>query len=328
VNEARPVTLGLSQELLDVNFNMLLVRAARVTGRVLNPDGTPSTSGNVNLAPEALAAGGQIGANFGARIQWDGQFTVANVAPGRYVLRARGDDTEVPQYASIPVTVNGQDVDDMTVMLAAGATISGTVTFLGGSPIPDPSQLRISAPSTDQGAFGPQGNARVDKDGKFTLTGVPAGSHLLRPNGQLRGWTLKSVTAGARDITDTPFAVRSGESLANVQIVFTDRLTEVNGTITNEQGTPIPDYTVLAFSTDSSVWRPLSRQIMTARPDQTGKYRIRGLPPGDYFVVTVDPSEQGEWFEAAYLDEHRAGAARITLGEGDVKTQDFRVSTK
>jgi hypothetical protein len=82
---------------------------------------------------------------------------------------------------------------------------------------------------------------------------------------------------------------------------------------------------VLAFPTDTTLWRPQARQIMTTRPDQTGKYRIRGLPPSDYYVVTVDPTEQGEWFDPAYLDAHRAGAARITLAEGDVKTQDFRV---
>jgi hypothetical protein len=45
-------------------------------------------------------------------------------------------------------------------------------------------------------------------------------------------------------------------------------------------------------------------------------------------VVTVDPTEQGEWFEPAYLDEHRAGALRMTLGDGDVKTQNFKVSLK
>lgn len=43
-------------------------------------------------------------------------------------------------------------------------------------------------------------------------------------------------------------------------------------------------------------------------------------------MVAVDPSEPGEWFEPAYLDQPRAGAARVSLGEGDVKTQDFRVS--
>ena len=85
---------------------------------------------------------------------------------------------------------------------------------------------------------------------------------------------------------------------------------------------------MLAFPTDSLLWRPQARQIATARPDQTGKFQIRGLPPGDYYLATVDPAEQGEWFEPAFLEEHRIGAARISLGDGDVKTHDFRISTR
>jgi hypothetical protein len=88
------------------------------------------------------------------------------------------------------------------------------------------------------------------------------------------------------------------------------------------------EYTVLAFPTNASLWRPQARQIMTTRPDQTGSYKIRGLPAGQYYIVTVDPAEQGEWFDPTYLDEHRAGAARITLADGDVKTQDFKVTQK
>ena len=329
VNEAKPVTLGLSQELLDVNFNMQLVRASRIAGHVTNADGSPATSGNINFAPDSGAGRAQVGASYGARIQWDGSFSIANVPPGRYVLRARGSDWDTPQYASQPLSVSGVDVDDLTVVLAAGGAIAGTVTFeSGGTTGPDVSQVRITAPSVDQGAVGPQPNARVDKDGKFSLVGVPAGSHLIRTGGNLRGWTLKSVTIAGRDITDTPVTLRSGETIANVEIVFTDRLTEISGTITNDQGKPAPEYTVLAFTTDPSLWRPQARQIMTARPDQTGQYRIRGLPPGDYYVTTVDPAEQGEWFEPAYLDEHRAGAARVTLTEGDVKSQNFKVTVK
>ena len=64
---------------------------------------------------------------------------------------------------------------------------------------------------------------------------------------------------------------------------------------------------------------------MTARPDQTGKFQIRGLPAGEYYLATVDPAEQGEWFEPAYLDEHRAGRRRASRSaDGDVKTQDFK----
>jgi hypothetical protein len=329
VNEAKAVNVGLSQELLDISFAMQLVRVSRISGVVSNPDGTPVTSGNINLVAEAGGArGNQIGANFGARIQWDGSFTINNVAPGRYMVRARGDDTEVPQFAAQPISVNGDDVPDVTVVLSTGATLSGTISFLpGGSPAPDFTQFRITAPSTDQSDFGPQSNARVDKDGHFTISGVSAGGHLIRPSNGSRTWLLQSVTIGGRDVTDTPIQVRSGETIGNLNLVFTDKQTEINGTLTTDSGTPVPEYTVLAFAADSSLWRPLSRQIMTARPDQTGKYRIRGLPPGEYYLATVDPA-QGEWFEPAYLDEQRSGAVRVVLSDGDVKTKDFKVSLK
>ena len=330
VNEAKPIAVGLSEEVLDINFNMQLVHVSRITGRVINPDGTPVTSGNVNLGIDVGGGrGNQIGMNYGGRIQWDGEFTIANVPPGRYTLRARGDDSEIPQYAAQPVTITGEDLSDMTVVLAPGATITGTVSFLGApGASPDPSQFRITAPAADQSNVGPQPNARVGKDGAFELSGVPAGSHLIRSAGNARGFILKSVTVNGRDVTDTPVPLRAGETLANVAVVFTDQQNEINGTVTNEQGTALPDYTVLAFSTDPSLWRPLSRQIMTARPDQTGKYRIRGLPRGDYYLVAVDPAEQGEWFEPTYLDEHRAGAQQLTLGDGDVKTQNFKIAQR
>jgi hypothetical protein len=189
-------------------------------------------------------------------------------------------------------------------------------------------QVRIAAPSTEpDDNTGPTSNPRVNKDGTFTIDGVSVGGHLIRPNGGggLRGWTLKSVTVDGRDVTDTPIAVRSGQKIRNITLTFSDKTSEINGSITDAQGNAVTEYTVLAFSTDPSVWRAQSRQIMTARPDQTGMFKIRGLPAGEYFLVPVDPSEQGEWFEPAYLDQHRAGASRVTLSDGDVKTQDFHI---
>ncbi len=194
--------------------------------------------------------------------------------------------------------------------------------------VPDASQVRIVAPQIDGAGFGPNPNARVDRQGKFTIDGVSSGLHWIRLQGALRGWMLKSVTVGGRDVIDTPLELRSGQTLEGVSLVFTDRLTEVNGTISDNRNTPFSDYTVLAFPRDSSLWRPQARQIMTARPDQNGKFQIRGLPPGDYFLAPVDPAEQGEWFEPAFLEQHQAGAARLSLGEGDVKTQDFKLAAQ
>ncbi len=330
INESRAVTVAVGQELLDVTFNLLLVRTAQVSGTVSSADGSITYSGQVNLTPESGATGGrgQPGVNFGSRINWEGRFSIGNVPPGRYILRARGTDTDPPLFAAQPLTVASGDETDIAVILFPGASITGTVSFEGTDP-PEMSRVRITAPSADSGgSLGPNPNARVEKDGTFTLDGVSTGSHWIRSAGQLNGWTLKSVLASNHDIVDTPIELRSGQALSNVNLIFTNKHQEINGTVTNEQGQPVTDFTVLAFGADPDLWRPLARQIGTARPDQNGKFQIRSLPPGNYYVVTVDPAEQGEWFEPAFLDQHRIAAARITLGDGDIKTQDFKISTR
>jgi hypothetical protein len=241
--------------------------------------------------------------------------------------RGRGQGIADPLYGSLPLSVNGQDIDTVTVQLAAGATISGTIVLPPGQAQPDaPTQMRVTAPAVDPDAFGgPASNASVDKDGRFTLTGVPEGPHLIRVNGGLRGMTLKSVTVGGREVTDAPIQVRSGQRLTDVTIALTDKVSQLEGMVTNAQNAPASEYTMLVFPTDSSLWHAQSRQIQTTRPDQTGKFRIRGLPPGDYFLLAVDPAEPGEWFDPAYLDGQKTGATRFMLGEGQTLTQDIRI---
>jgi hypothetical protein len=327
VDQAKPIAVGLSQELLDINFSLRLVHTSRIDGRAINPDGTPVTAGNVQLLAESARSRGQIGMRYGGRIDWDGKFSIGTVPPGRYVLLARADDGERPEYGSQPVAIVSGDLTDVTVIVSPGAIIAGRIVFPPSSQAPDYTPVRVLAAPLEQGIEGPS-VSRVDKDGNFTIPGVAAGPHLIRPQGQSRAWILESVTIGGRDMTDVPVDLRNGQTLANVVVTFTDKIAQIAGTLTNGQGVPMTEYTVLAFPIDTSLWRPQARQIMTARPDQTGKYTIRGLPPGEYYVATVDPAEQGEWFEPTYLDEHRTGAMRVVLGAGDSKTQDFKIGAQ
>ena len=106
--------------------------------------------------------------------------------------------------------------------------------------------------------------------------------------------------------------------------MLTDRTTEITGTVRDGSGSPVADGTVIAFSSDQQYWRPQSRQIQAARTDQSGVFRLRNLPPGDYNLAVVDTVEQGQWFDPAYLEQIIAGGTRISIAEGEKKTQDLR----
>ena len=325
VAQARSVNVALGAEAADISFGILLVRTTRITGRVVASDGTPVSTGDIVLALEGQGGPGRPGpgAGFGSRINWDGNFTINNVPPGRYLLRARGDDWETPQFALVPLTVTGGEVSGVNVVLQPGATITGTAVFQRSQALtPDPTQFRVAAPSVEGTTLGRQPQARIDDKGTFTLEGVSVGSHWLRTQTP-RGWIVRSIVADGRDVTDTPIELRSSQRLSNVTVTFTDKLGEISGTVKDSKGAPITEYTVLVFPADTALWYPQSRFIMTARPDQTGRYQIRGLPPGQYLVAAVDPAEANEWYEPAFLDQQRPNATSLTLGDGDIKTQNL-----
>jgi hypothetical protein len=136
-------------------------------------------------------------------------------------------------------------------------------------------------------------------------------------------WTLKSISIAGRDVTDDTIDLHAGQSLDNLTVVLTDRTTAVDGTVRDGSGTPLPALTVVAFSSDPQYWRPQSRQIQAVRTDQSGVFHLRNLPPGEYELAVVDSVEQGEWFDPSFLQQIRSGAKRLTLSEGETKTQDL-----
>lgn len=322
--EAQPVTVGLGAELLNLDFSVLLVPVSRIAGRVIDSRGSPARGAAVALRLADTDGPGEI-RSMGSRIGPDGTFRIDSIPPGRYMLSARAENDGVPAYSVQPFETGGGDVAEVSLVLTPGATLSGTVQFEGTGP--RPGRLTISAPSADRTAFGSRpATVDIDADSTFSLTGVPPGAHWIRAQSP-PGWILRSVVLDGRDVIDTPIEVRGSAKMGGIRMVFTDRISELNGTVTDQQRTPVTDYTALVFSTDADLWQPQSRHVMTARPDQNGRFQFRGLPPGSYHLAMIDPEQQGEWSDPRFLAEQRGSALRVNLAEGETRTQDLLIST-
>jgi hypothetical protein len=106
---------------------------------------------------------------------------------------------------------------------------------------------------------------------------------------------------------------------------FTDRPTELTGSLTDQDGRAAPGYPIVVFSTDRSQWRNGSRRIAVARPATDGTFRLVGLPPGAYHmaaVVSLDPSETGD---PAFLEQLVPASLTVTLAAGTSVVQALRL---
>jgi Carboxypeptidase regulatory-like domain len=337
--EAGKVTLPPGQEVGGIDFQIQLVPLARVAGLV---SGAQDVA-NIMLLPQDASGGlGRLsGQTLVGRAGADGAFTIANVPPGRYTAVARsGGRSGDPRTAMQTIVVNGQNLDGVTLVLQPGVTLSGNITVeSSGTAAPaDYSIFRVDIPDVDplpgagpagrggRGGFGADGG--VQKNGSFSIANLQPGLHYVRvAGGGAQGggpWSLKSFTIGGADVADMPFELKPGQNVENATLVLTDRTTEIGGTVRDAQSAGSGGVTVIAFSTESQYWRAQSRRIATSRTAQSGAYRLRGLPAGEYYVLAVDDVEQGEWFDPAYLEAAKDKATRVTLNEGDKKTLDLR----
>jgi protocatechuate 3,4-dioxygenase beta subunit len=347
--EAQKVTLVVGQEAQQTDFALLSVRLSRVSGVVMTSDGKPVDNAMVNLVP--LNRSGEVGVMMmsgSSRTSKDGQFTVNGIAPGEYTLNARsmriattdsgadvmftariggpgGDDAE---FASMPVTVAGEDLSNVVVVTAKGATAEGRLTFDGGSK-PNLAGVRVNAVPAEL-AEGPMmmggSNAAAKADGSFELKGL-SGHRLIRVANLPTGWMLQSVQLNGKDITDTGVEFKSGERLTNLEIVATSQITEINGSVTASNGAPLKDYTVVVFSDDPEQWAlPMSRYVSGARPDQDGRFKIRSMPPGSYYVIALDYVEAGGWTDPDLLERLKTRAARLTLADGQTANLDLKLA--
>jgi len=349
VTEAQKVAVALGQEAQQTDFALLPVRLAKVSGMVVSSDGKPVETAMVNLLPANRTGDiGMMAMGATARTQKDGQFTLNGVAPGDYTLNVRsmriqtsdaggtvtftariggpgGDDAE---FASMPVTVAGEDIANVAVVTTKGSSVAGRLSFEGGSKPANLQSIRITANADPMD--GPMmvggGGASAKADGTFELKGL-AGHRLIRASNLPQGWMLKSVRLNATDITDSGVDFKPGEQVSNLEIVLTSKTTKIVGGVTAANGEPTKDYTVVVFSDDPDQWSiPMSRWIAGTRPDQDGRFKISNMPPGTYYAVALDYIESGAWGDPELLDRLKTRAKRFTLNEGSVETLDLKLT--
>jgi hypothetical protein len=325
-SEAQRITVAAGQELPGITI--ALARAATATVR-----GIVRSAGQASPGPFTFVIAREIGGPqaYGqtatALAAGDGAFAIGGLLPGTYRVEARS--TSGSELGSTEVVVEGSDVAGVTLTLSKGTTARGRIRFDTENP-PEglrPSQVFVMPtfedPFGDHQMPGMSGGPPVTRDDwTFELQGL-RGRGFIRA-GTMSNWEMKRVRREGVDITDTPLDFST--DVGGLEIELTQQLTTVSGGVANDRGGKALDATVIVFADDPAKWGPHSRFINSARPDQDGRFTIRGLPPGRYVAIAVGYLEPGEERDPDLLETWRRTATPFTLSEGKTHVLELKLS--
>lgn len=343
-SQAAAVTVAAGEERAGVDITIKLVALARIRAHVVGPDGQPPAMVQARLVALTPLPGFSVaGLDAGLFLPvTDGNVQIAGIPPGEYVLHVGGSTVpppppvsrggfsiapdaalNLPMWATVPLAIDGRNVDDLGVRLEQGKQMKGRVVFEGTAPAPTgaPVQVFLRGPQFAGVTLSKSGSATPE----FSFEGIVPASYRVS-TAAVRGWMVKSAIVNGRDASDLPVEINA--EVTDAVVTLTDKLTELSGVLLTPAGTPAPNYFVIVFPKDPAYWLNGSRRIVSLRPASDGLFATtttNPLPPGDYFIAAVTDVNSGEWYDPAFLKSLTTAAIPVRIGEGEKKRQDIQI---
>ena len=290
------------------NFTLARVRAYSVSGTLAGLPAAKSADDNsaqnyrmVTAVREGSAM--PAGMAFAGK---DSSFKFRALAPGRYKIVAMQASGESTSYGSADVVVDSSNVTGVVIGAQSSLReLTGQVRAEGDDKL-DFSQLYVVfAPEADPekdldvsamagGFFGDNGGfAQVKKDGSFKVGLSPSAKPynvVVTSRGGLEDWFIRKVLFGGKDVLDSGFKPAEGQA-GPVEILISNKGSGIEGTVLDKDQKPFPGADVVAFPKDPKL-RRRSDMAQTATADQQGRFRIRGLRPGEYVLFAMEDSQE------------------------------------
>lgn len=332
---AQAVAVAPSQE-IGADITLLPVRVTSISGQVLAASGRPLAGGRVMAMPQAEGPTIVFSQPRTASIKADGTFELTGLAPGTYVVSASASDAFFGvagdrEFAQQTISVAGEPIRGLTLALATGGIARGRVVY-EGTPPATLGNLRIFSRPVDDSVTMMMGGAppEVSADGTFEVKGL-VGRRILTVSpsgpGGLQGWGVKAVLIGGRDVQDTGYDFAPGRTVSGVEIVLSQQFASIAGTVTDDRGQSLKDYSVLVVADDREKWfLPSMRWLKSARADQDGAFKVEYLAAGRYLVVAVDSLDTSTLGDPEEIEKLRAFATEVTVDDTEKRSMTLTIA--
>jgi carboxypeptidase family protein len=312
----------------------LITRALRnLAGTVrMRGDNRPVTNATLRLSVKQItdpasdtstAVAENPMSNYVSTTDKSGRWSLSNVPDGSYRLSVQtkqGMEQTEPRFVDMEqdLTVDGSDVEDLSIEVSGGARLSGVVILEGSSATPQ--DILVTATS-----YTPPANAAIvlNEAGKFILTGAPVGeidvSAFPSPQDQ---FYVKSIEANGRDLLRNRLTLADSDDINDVRIVISARVGVITGRVLTGDK-PVAGIDLMLRRTGDDKLRLFGGKL-TATTDARGTFTLSAAP-GNYLIIAWRSADGPGAFANAMNKATREQGIGVTLLPSDRKEIDIRL---
>ncbi len=233
-----------------------------------------------------------------------------------------------------PVEVRNGDVDGLVLPISSGINIPVNVTFEGTPPqnMPPVANLvptlwrnptLLSAPSMPA-TFGNPPVLRNIAPGSYHIYLTPLltplqGANPVNTPPAWQGAYVKSMRLGDVDVFNGGLRLERQPDMP-LSIVVGANAGSLEGVVLNEVRQPIAGAYVIMFANNPADRLYRTDMYKVTSTDNSGRFQIQGLGPGDYRVFAWENIERGTWIDSTFLRQQEERGTTVHIDEGKAHT--------
>ena len=252
----------------------------------------------------------------------DGSFDLAGVVPGSYHIAV----TSGGMSGIVPVEVGERDIPNLPIVISSGFKLSGRFVIEGAGgnnsqiSFPRISELVRDPPSVGMPSGGPSFTPPAAADGSFVLEGVGPGDFRVNVGGVQPDSYVKSMRMGNADVLNDGLHIYSApENL--LEVVIGSNAGRIEGSVVNSRQETLPNRTVVLVP--DVRFRHRNDLYKVVPTDTAGRFRVRGVAPGNYRLFAWESVETGAWQDPDFIRATESGGRSIQISEGS--NEDVRL---
>jgi hypothetical protein len=339
ISLATPVEVRPGMVAGGLDFSLVRRSFHTIRGRIIDTTtGQPPASPALSLFFFNAGAGRAVANSDRNRQSYTnttGAFEIRDVPPGAYTMASSekpntSGNQLAMRFGFTRVDVTNSDVDNVIVTIPAGASISGRIMLEGQtSPMAafQEGYVRFVRLVRTANGIHPsmprdwEAGTRVAEDGAFRFDGVTAGEYRIAIQGLDPSHYIKEARYGPFDVLNAPLQFKP-DDVHRLEIVLSPRTGSVEGVVTDGLAS-VSSAAQVVLVPDRNRDRP--ELFRTAIADQNGRFKVSGVPPGNYKVFAWEAIELYSWFDPEILARDDARSKAIRMEESSNLTIDVPV---